>query len=183
MSTKSPNTESQNKSKTKSKPTSSSLNIDEIVSPENKMSPEKMGLLDKEMGKPIIEMKEGETMPIFIAISEMKFLNQYDVNLMISIIYNYADKTIEMRGRIRYDATGNKVVLTGKEIKPFTVEDYTQMREDIRQTQSAMLKKDVMELLDKPTELMFDIDESTESIMKKMNDSNKFDIGVQPTGN
>ncbi|MFH0767809.1 MAG: hypothetical protein V1920_06920, partial [Bacillota bacterium] len=95
---------------------------------------------------------------------------------------NKKTKTIEMRGRMRFDDTGNKTIFGSKEegIKPYSRANYQKMKWMIKDMPTMLVKETAFSPLNDIYELEFAIDESENSIIKKLNNSNHFDIGVLP---
>ena len=81
---------------------------------------------------------------------------------------------IEVRGRMRYEATGRKTVFAFKE--KFKLNELDRAKKEIRKAYESM--RNGMWLIETtPTcELNFEINESMDSIMKKINDSDQFNV-------
>lgn len=129
-------------------------------------------------GKPIIEMSDTSHL-IFMVIEDATVMTDYPINFMASIIYNSKKKTIELRGRMRLDESGIKQPFSTKKPIKYTQQSFTKMKDQIKKLITSMQKSfpnysSNGELL----ELEFAIDEDMDSIMNKINDSNRFNIGI-----
>lgn len=147
------------------------------ISPGNQMPEEDI----KNMGsEPIIEMSETKNL-LYMGLRNLTFADSSAADFMASIIYNTEKKTIEMRGRMRFEDTGNKTGFQDKKPIPYSIDNYNKLKTRI-QTFTRLLIKDIP--LFQPTEdlfeLEFSIGEDIDSITQKMNDSNRFNIGKIP---
>ena len=148
-----------------------------FISPDNKMDKEQSDQLGS---KPIIEMSETKNL-LYMGLRNMTFTETSHVDFMASLIYDTKEKTIEMRGRMRYEETGRKTVFSDKKAEPYSLETYNEKKKLIRSF-TELLINDIP--LFKPMEDLFEIEftigEDTDSITQKMNDSNRFNIGIIP---
>ena len=149
------------------------------ISPENEMSKEDTEDMMKNLGKPIIEMEEKKIMPLYMFIGTLEFMTQIGgsiMNFMASVMHNKKEKCLEIRGRMRYEDTGRKTVFNFPET--FQINELPKAKEKIKDMYQTMLKQ--MPIIQKEPifELEFRINESSDSIIQKMNDSNKFNIGI-----
>ena len=168
---------------TKSKSIKSPYMETPYISPENRMNPDDM---DNVSEKPIIEMTEDKNL-LYMALRNMAFGDSSisfavsPVDFMASIIYNAKEKTIEMRGRMRYESTGTKTVFSDKVAEPYTKTNYDKKKKMI-QSFTENLTKDmpIFQPLEDLFELEFKIGEDIDSIVYKMNASNRFNIGTMP---
>jgi hypothetical protein len=157
------------------------------ISPGNRMDPNNpiMKATKKELKteefKPIIEMSD-ENQIIYMAVQNLVFMNTSHTNFMASIIHHKKAKTIEMRGRMRFEDTGRKTVFSTKDedIKPYTRANYQKMKWMIKDMPTMLVKETPFKPVEPIYELEFAINEDIDSIIKKLNDSNQFDIGVLP---
>ena len=152
----------------------------DLISEENKMDPEKMKEMEENLGKPIIEMEEDRIMPVYMLMGELVFktkIGESGMSYMVTISHNKKDGLLETRGRMRYEDTGNKTVFEAKE--KYKVIELEKAKDEVRKMYKDMLK-DIPSFKEREPyfELEFNINESTDSIVKKMNDSNRFNIGV-----
>ena len=147
------------------------------IDPENKMSQKRLSELMfdwSEDNKPIVEIKEGESTPLYIYVRNF-YCKDLEVNLMATICYHIKEKEIEVRGRARF-SSGRKLPFHTK--KKWSVGDYEKLKEEIERASFAFGSWPDITESSEPTILEFTQDESADSIMQKMNDSGEFDIGV-----
>lgn len=150
-----------------------------LISPENHLDITQFNIGDKAEMRPVIEISKDTTI-LYVYAVDLDFVG-VNTNILASIVYNKKAKTIEMRGRTRFDSTGNKKVFSG-EIKPYTTMNLIQMRKKIKDLPIKLTTNvPQLKIVGTPVELHFTKDESIESIVKKMNDSNAFNIGSIPT--
>lgn len=147
------------------------------ISKENKMNKEDLKQFTGK-NKPIIEMIPGKTMPLylFIADTECSWANNKIINIMITIIHHIKTDKLELRGRVRFEDTGNKIILGGK--KQFEATNLIEAKAEIMKLYNDMVDQMNLKELRRPFELEFMINESSESIIQKMNNSNMFNIGT-----
>ena len=148
-----------------------------LISPDNKMNKEQSDQLGSE---PIIEMSETKNL-LYMGLRNMTFAETSHVNFMASLIYNTKEKTIEMRGRMRYEETNRKTVFSDKKAEPYSLETYNKKKKLIKSFTELLINDiPLFKPLEKLFEMEFSIGEDTDSITQKMNDSNRFNIGVIP---
>ena len=153
------------------------------INPQNKMSDEKLNEFKDSIDsggiapKPVLEMDPGRIMPLYMFIGNVRAPKIGDTKMNYMLAESHLIKTgeIEVRGRMRYEATGRKTVFGLKE--KFKLKDLDKAKKAIRDayedTRSAMWLIEI-----KPVaELNFEVGESMDSIIRKMNDSNEFNIG------
>lgn len=153
------------------------------ISPQNQMDPKKIEQFKKgmeqsmsESNKPVIEMEEGKTMPLFMLIGQNRMFETAVINIMASIIHHIKTDKLEIRGRIRFDATGNKTMFRIN--KEFDLKELEDAKAEVRSFYKLAVEDLKLEELEPVFELEFDVNESMDSIMKKINDSDKFSIGT-----
>lgn len=130
----------------------------------------------KEEPKPIIEMNEEKSMPLFIFIGNTKcpWLENTEMNLMMTAMHMKKENKIEVRGRMRYEATGNKTAFEMKE--SFKMTELLEAKQKIREMYNKVCEEMKLEETRPPYELEFMIGEKTEDIIQKMQDSDQFNI-------
>lgn len=147
------------------------------ISPANRMDNEESSQMGHE---PIIEMSETKNL-LYMGLRNLTFADSSVVDFMASLIYDVKAKTIEMRGRMRFEDTGNKTVFSDKVAKPYSIETYNEKKKQIRSFTELLLNDvPLFKPLEDLFELEFSIGEDVDSITQKMNDSNRFNIGVIP---
>lgn len=77
---------------------------------------------------------------------------------------------------MRYEDTGRKTTFEFKD--QFTLKEIEKAKAKIREMFAEMLKGTPFTKAKDPFELSFEVDEDMDSIIKKMNDSNQFNIGI-----
>lgn len=155
------------------------------ISPQNRMDPERIKEIlknkddkDDKEAKPVIEIIEGKLMPLFIRALNMQCLGQI-MNFMMVILYNKEKNKIEIRGRMRYEESGNKTILGGME-ETYTEENYKTAQKFLRKKMDTLVNPEMpFELLEPAQEVTFGINDTGDEIIKKINDSNMFNIGTQ----
>lgn len=146
-------------------------NILDLISPENLFVYE--GDLNK--AEPVVEMGKDKN-PLYIVARGYEF-HGHQINIMASVIYDAKTKMIDIRGRARYEASGNKTVM--KDQKPMSYSPKN-LEEKKKHADRVFKKMESLgfEPIDTKAELTFEIGEEFDSILKKMNDSGHFDIAV-----
>jgi len=152
------------------------------IKPQNRMTPAELNRLvineNPDDSKAIVEMKEGELMPLYMFVGKLRMGDNWRCNLMCSVMHLVKTNEIEIRGRMRYEETGNKTIFnSGKK----SISDLEKAKDDIDDVYQGMIRVGLCEADGKPTTLEFEKDEPIESIMKKMEASDCFNIGVVPT--
>lgn len=155
------------------------------IKPENKMPEEQMAsCFSKQhtLAGPVVEMHEGKMMPLYVfggfLVIRSK-LGDANLDIMISLIHHIKEDKIELRGRIRYEATGRKTVFKHPEM--FSLKDYEDAKQEVRNMYLKLIKETPIKPLTTAWELEFPIGETTENIIQKMEQSNHFNIGIAPT--
>jgi hypothetical protein len=153
------------------------------ISPENRMDPEEQSQINH--SEAIIEMSDDKKV-LFMGLRNLSFSPlpniSSPIDFMASIIYDTKNKTIELRGRMRYEDTGRKTVMSDKKVVPYTKKNYEQKKKIIRQLTNELCKDaPVFTPLEDLFELEFKLDETIDSIIQKINNSNRFNIGRAPT--
>ena len=148
------------------------------ISPQNKMSNKELKKFDlkKTKNNPIFSIEQGVKMPLFMYIANHRYKNTETMNFMAAIMYDCKNKTIQLKGRIRFNGSGRKTVFSDPNIKPFTAKNLEELKESCRKIN----KMPFTEQINQPKELEFAIDEPYENIIQKINDSDMFNIGVAP---
>lgn len=147
----------------------------------NKMSEEQLEDFKKSIeykAVPVTEMEEGRIMPVFILGLPMKFktfLGETNCDLMLSISHLIKQEQLEIRGRMRFESTGNKTIFSIK--KTFKKSEYDDAKDKIYQVIESMTENMPLYPVTEPWELEFPFDATMDEIVKKMDDSNHFDIG------
>ena len=155
------------------------------ISEQNKMDPKKIEEMMKYKGdpdcKPVIEMEEGRVMPVYMFMASLKFVTEIgnsNLSFMASVVHNIKEKNLEIRGRMRYEDTGRKTVFAFP--NKYKTSELLETQREIKRMYNDILKD--LPFLEAKTydEISFDLNETSESMIKKMNDSNLFNIGVAP---
>jgi len=153
------------------------------ISPENKMNPERLKNITNNPTKPVIEMNPEKIMPLhmFIGILEfipIKNITQYKtiINLMATILHNKKTNKLEIRGRIRYEDTERKTVFNIP--KEFKLTELNKAKKEIKTFYTDMINNKMFKEVEPKFEIDFKINDDIDSIIKKLNDSNKFNIGI-----
>lgn len=135
------------------------------ISKQNKMSAKRIAEFSG--SKPIVEINE-VSRPLYILVAQNSRFN-----FIATVLHNSETDELEVRGRIRFEQMGNKVIIGNKEPQPYSYMQYETMKQDI----GSMIKN--LDMLNPSivTELSFHKGEDTDSIIHKMHDSNLFDIG------
>ena len=160
--------------------------INEIyVKPENRLTQEQMEksfLESKESCAPVVEMHDGKVMPLYMFGGPLVLrskLGDSNMDIMITLLHHVAEDKIELRGRIRYEATGRKTVFNRPEM--FNISEYEDARQTARNMYLQLIKETPIKPLSTACELEFPVGETTENIIQKMEQSNHFNIGIAPT--
>lgn len=151
------------------------------ISPENQISQERIDELiqahkeNPDDSKAVIELSDTKEV-LYIASQYMRFMTE-SLDLMASIIYDKEAKTIEMRGRIRYETTGNKTIFSDKKPTAYTQKALSKMKAKI----NAFIENlpIVIEPIGDRIELQFAIGSDIDTFIQKLNDSGRFNIGMQ----
>lgn len=152
---------------------------DGIISPENRMSASDIPSLEElAANKPIVEFGDNYDL-LYIFSQPLEFMG-VGTHLMCSIVYDKKTKQIEMRGRMRFESTGRKTCFQSKPQR-YSPLSYKKLKTKAS-SMSSILMKDITAFVavKPPVELEFALGEDVEAIIKKMNDSGEFNIGVAP---
>lgn len=157
-----------------------------FISEDNRMDPKTMeGFLknkDKNKWKPIIEMDEKMVMPLHMFIGTIgleTILGEATMDLMCTVLHLKKTGELEIRGRMRYQSSGNKDVFTLP--KTFKLEELEMAKKEIKNLYAGIFFKEPrFEEKEPPFELNFKVNEGIDGIIEKMNKSNKFNIGIAP---
>ena len=126
--------------------------------------------------RPIVEMEENRIMPLYLFIGNLKApkIGNSKMNYMCTASHLKETSEIEVRGRMRYEATGRKTVFSMKE--KFKLRELDLVKEKIKKAYQAM--RTGMWLVETTPifELNFEVNEHMDSIMKKINDSDQFNV-------
>jgi len=150
-----------------------------LISPENRMLTADMTKLN--LNHPegaVLNMIEKVEMPLYIYGIPCSFMG-LECHFMAAIQHFIKENIIEIRGRLRFESSGNKTSVTGKNKMQYSKENLETMKQEIKDIVRRMGTIMPFITTKTPFELNFEVDESIESIMKKMNNSNQFDIGVK----
>ena len=153
-----------------------------FISEENKMDPRMISQFKNYKGnpKPVIEMIEKEIMPlnIFIAkfISNLKKSKNIDLNLMLTILHLKKENKLEIRGRMRYEDTGRKTIFTLP--KSFKLEELDKAKAIVLEFYTGMIKELPFIPVGEPYQINFEVNETINKVIKKLNNSNQFDFGT-----
>lgn len=149
------------------------IDYEKIISPENKMSEERVKKMEAQAHK---DAEDDFNRMMFIGVGSSNLMGRA-INLMCQIVHNPKDNTIKMRGRIRYEETGNKSWFETK-VKPHTQENYDELKKLIQEKVSGFLN--FGDVFQPYQEIELPLSLSDEEFLKKLNDSNMFDIGHIP---
>lgn len=143
------------------------------IKPENRLD---MSDIGKDQ-RPIIELTD-DTSLLYIYIVNLK-VSTINTDIMASIIHSKKDNTIEMRGRIRREDTGSKSVFPTAPKLDYSEEAMKTMKAGI----AGIVRKvsedlPFVQVLKTPFEISFAVDEDMDSIIKKLNASDQFNIGI-----
>jgi hypothetical protein len=128
-------------------------------------------------GKAVLKLEEGVEMPLFLYGVPYTFM-EVPCHLLVAIQHIIPSNELEIRGRMRFETTGNKSEFAKPQRMPFNERNLELMKEEVRRVVEQM-ETDLPFIPQKPHfELNFRPGESVESVIKKMNDSNEFNIGV-----
>mgnify|MGYP001605599740 CR=1 FL=1 len=149
-----------------------------FISPDNRMDTKSE--IDYTNQQPIIEMTETKNL-LYMALRNLTFADSSHVDFMASLIYDTKTKTIEMRGRMRFEDTGKKTVFSDKKAEPYSLEKYNEKKKLIKSFTELLINDiPLFKPMENLFELEFTIGEEIDSITQKMNDSNRFNIGIIP---
>lgn len=139
------------------------------------ISPENFYIHTGELGKSIIEISE-KTNILNIQAQEFS-LNNYQAHLMFSILYDVETKTISARGSVRYEKTGNKTEFNKKTKLKYSDRNYKKLHNEIAEAFSRIAGSEA-KVEGEKIDIEFGIGEEFKSVLKKMNDSGHFNIGI-----
>jgi len=153
-----------------------------FVSPQNKMNEKEakkyVESYENEESSPVFKLKEGIEMPLYIFGTNFSFMKTIETNLMIIIQHHIKENQIEIKGRIRYESTGNKTYFGREKKEKYTERNLELFKKEIKQMAEKIESDLPFKQTRKPFEINFNVNEPIESIMKKLNDSNEFNIGT-----
>ena len=155
------------------------------IKPENRLPEEQINKClseSKKSSAPVVEMHDGKVMPVYMfggALVIRSKLGNANMDIMMTLMHHVESDKIELRGRIRYETTGRKTVFNRPEM--FDLKDYEDARQEVRNMYLQLIKETPIKPLATAWELEFKIGETTENIIKKMEASNHFNIGIVPT--
>lgn len=157
--------------------------IEEIyVKPENRMSEVEMsaaGFGNSENTQPVIEMVEGKKIPVYIFGGPLVMrspLGDAHMDIMITVMHHIKEKKLELRGRIRYKDTGRKTVFSFP--KTFDAKQYEDARQEARNMYLKLIKDSPFKPLEVPWELEIPKNASVKEVIRLMDESNHFNIGI-----
>lgn len=155
------------------------LNDEPWISPNNRMDAKE--LKDFEAGKdhPIIEMSDKKNL-LYMALQNLSFMDTEDFDFMASIIYDVDNKTIEMRGRLRFETSGNKQIFSDPKPIRYNARNYQRKKEQIKSFSTDIVDRKIFKAKEPLFEMEFAIGEDINSLTNKMNLSNRFNIGSIP---
>lgn len=152
------------------------------IKPENRMSELEMsaaGFGNSENMQPVIEMIEGKTSPVYIFGGPLVFkstLGNSSMDIMITVLHHIKDKKLELRGRMRYQDNGRKTVFSFP--KMFDVKEYEDARQVARNMYLKLIKESMFKPREVPWELEIPKNASTNEVIRLMDESNHFNIGI-----
>ena len=154
------------------------------IKEENKMNSENLKEFkeNKDNMKPIIELSE-KVMPLYMFLGTMAFETPFGdtpIDFMATILHNKETQKLEIRGRIRFQDTGRKTSIKGPDNLTSDNLDFEIAKKSIKNLYEKQLELIPLKEITPPFELSFDLNESMDSIIEKMNNSNKFNIGTIP---
>ena len=157
------------------------------IKKENKMDPKvlkelKKSINNKDNMKPIIELSK-KVMPLYMFLGSMAFetsLGDTPIDFMATILHNKETQKLDIRGRIRFQDTGRKTSIKGLDNLTSNNLNFEIAKKSIKNLYEKQLELIPLKELEPPFELSFDLNESMDSILEKMNKSNKFNIGTIP---
>ncbi len=149
------------------------------ISPENKMDPEMLKEIDPE-SRGIIQIEEGRIAPLYIFIANIRApkMGNTKINYMMTASHLKKTNEIEIKGRLRYEATGRKTVFSLKE--NFKLNELDKAKGKIKEMYTVLRNKMWLIEISPAVEINFGANESIDSIIKKMDESGEFDIGITP---
>ena len=152
--------------------------LEHLISPENKMEFPKINSKDIEKAA-IVTMKAGVAMPLFMFGTEATLMGK-TINILITITNYIKEKRIEMKGRLRFEDTGRKTIFIMPGNFSNSTEDIKKAKQKVRDLIEEMKTSLPNFNAETPWEINLNKEETMESLIKKLNDSNRFDIGTQP---
>jgi len=157
--------------------------LEEIyIKPENRLSQESLaGFGNLEKTKPVVEMIENEVYPRYIFGGHLVVksqLGESKADIMITVSHNIKKKNLEIRGRMRYAETGRKTVFAFPD--KFKETEYEDARQTAKNMYLKLMRESAFKPLEVPWELEIPANSSVEEIVKLMESSNHFNIGMIP---
>lgn len=151
------------------------------IKPENQFNTEEIAKNLKEMDGPaLVEMEEDRIMPLYIFGGELAapILGNTVVNVMGVALHLKKENQIQVRGRLRFESTGRKTMFEMKEKWP--IEDIIHAQWKIKEFYETMIKKMFLTEVKPSFEIHFKVGETMKETIRKMNDSNQFNLGTMP---
>lgn len=129
-----------------------------------------------------MEMDQKRIMPMFMFISDVQLnlpgFGAAEMNLMFCVSHIKKTNRLEARGRMRYEDTGRKTSFGLKQ--DFALSELEEAKTKVREMYKTMREEMHLFQSHEPWELNFEVDESIDSVISKLNASNHFNIGVVP---
>lgn len=153
-----------------------------FVKPENRMSEEQMSLAgfgNQESVKPVVEMVEGKTMPVYVFGGPLVMhstLGDAHMDIMLTLLHHIKEKKLELRGRMRYKDTGRKTVFSFP--KMFGVKEYEDAKQNARNMYLKLIKDSPFKPFETAWELEIPFRSNAHKTIKILEESNHFDIGI-----
>lgn len=133
-----------------------------------------------EMQNSTIIIDHEKTMPLYIISIPYKCLGK-DCQFMATILHTKKDNLLESRGRLKIDATGQKAPFISPEKLTYSPTTLEKMKEELRNLTKTLSNSGLFKATKPCFEINFKINESMESVMKKLKDSDQFNINsVKP---
>ena len=135
--------------------------------------------------KSIFNIKEDEEIPLFIfgvpiilntKIPGFNPSTNPDCHLLMTIVHKIQNNTIELHGRMRYEATREKTIFTPKTSKTCTKENIEILKNETRDFLTTLEKETPFKRTKNPLELEFKIGSTPDQVLAKIKLSNEFDI-------
>lgn len=148
------------------------------ISPQNRMDETLLKSIDFNQ-TPVITMNDNEG-PLYIYLAKANYLES-GIDFLMAIQHLKKTNEIQIKGRVRFNTSGNKQMFHGKETLPFTPTNMILLKRKIKETINFLFTNYPFNLtIHPPLELEFEVDESTDSVLQKMNETNAFNIGILP---
>lgn len=151
--------------------------FNKLVSPENQMDSERIKKFEEDFVKNgTLTSEEEQSMPLYIGAITVELMGRW-VNIMCQVMHNPKEDTVFMQGRMRFEDTGNKKWF-GTARKPYSEKEVDDIKKSIKERieEFAMFGNIKVPYQDVTLPKGVEGDE----LIKILNDSNMFDIGVVP---